>query len=713
MELGRLLRPRSIAVVGASEREGSYAGETLLNLRGAGFAGPVWGVNPNRSSAHGFECFPSLSELPGVPDAVVVAIPAAAVADVLDEAGSVGCGGAVVYGAGFGEVALGVDHERRLREVALRHSLPVCGPNGNGIVAVGVGAGMWGDQLPPLLPGPVALVSQSGNVAVNALAGRRALRFHTVISCGNATVVDPAEWMRELARDDDVRSIALYLEGDGDGALLCDALAECAEHGVGVAILKVGESTAGAAAASAHTGALAGDQRVFRALVEEAGAAWAADLHDLLEMAKALAVRARPIVKGSDPRVPIVKGSDPLTGGIAILTCSGGDSALAADECARLGLRLPLFSEETAARLRDLLPDAATVGNPLDYTALIWGDRERLRDIVVAVGEDPSIDRVLVLYDQAADFGRGDSWAAVREGIAMGAAASPTPVIVSATLPELLNEDAALEFMAAGVPAVAGLRTGLACVAALGRPSPDSARLREIAAAARRAREHAATGAAVAANGRRWLAEHEAKELLRSAGLPTVDGRVVADEDDAVVALSELGGHVAVKVSAPSVQHKADIGAVVTGLTSDEDVREAHRRLSSLGIDAAAILVERMARPGTELLVSARSDAVVPALVIAVGGAWTELLDDAAIVPLPATPERVEEAIRGLRAAPVLTGGRGGAPLDVHAAARVAAAAGALLLERGLELLELNPVFVHERGAVAVDAVAAVPGAVG
>jgi acetate---CoA ligase (ADP-forming) len=706
MELGRLLRPRSIAVVGASERDDSYAGETLLNLRGAGFAGPVWGVNPNRSSAHGFECFPSLSELPGVPDAVVVGIPAAAVPDVLDEAGALGCGGAVVYGAGFGEVALGVDHERRLREVAMRHSLPVCGPNGNGIVAVGVGAAMWGDALPPPEPGPVALVSQSGNVAVNALAGRRALRFHTVISCGNATVVDPAEWMRELARDEAVRSIALYLEGDGDGALLCDALAECAEHGVGVAVLKVGESTAGAAAASAHTGALAGDQRVFRALVEEAGAAWAADLHDLLELAKALAV---PAARRAGR-------------GIAILTCSGGDSALAADECARLGLRLPLFSGETAARLRDLLPDAATVANPLDYTALIWGDRKRLRDIVVAVGEDPSIDRVLVYYDQAADSGRGDSWAAVREGIAMGAAASTIPVMVSATLPELLDEDAAFEFMAAGVPAVAGLRTGLACAAALGKSSADPARLREIAAAARRPREQPAAArgpreqpatAASFANGRRWLAEHEAKELLRSAGLPTVDGRLVGDEDDAVVALSELGGHVAVKVSAPSVQHKADIGAVAIGLVSDEDVRAAHRRLSSLGIDAAAILVERMAPPGTELLVSARSDAVVPALVIAVGGAWTELLEDAAIVPLPATAERVEEAIRGLRAAPVLTGGRGGAPLDVPAAARLAAAAGALLLEQGLELIELNPVFVHEQGAVAVDAVAALPASAG
>jgi acetate---CoA ligase (ADP-forming) len=692
MDLGRLLRPRSIAVVGASERDGSYAGETLLNLRAAGFEGPVWGVNPKRDSAHGFPCFASLSELPGTPDAVVVGIPAAGVADVVEEAGALGCGGAVVYGAGFREVPPGVEHERRLREAAKRHSLPVCGPNGYGIVAVRSRATMWGNALEPLVAGGVALVSQSGNVAVNALATRRALRFHTVVSCGNASVVDPADWVAALAREDGVTSIALYLEGDGDGALLCDALAECADLGIRVAVLKVGESPAGAAAAAAHTGALAGDQRVFRALVEEAGAAWAADLHDLLELAKALAVPA----------------AEPTQRGLAVLTCSGGDSALAADECARIGLPLALLAPETAARLRELLPEAATVANPLDYTALIWGDEKRLRDIVVAVADDPSVDRILVFYDQAADTGRGDSWEAVRRGIVLGAAASAVPVMVASTLPELLDENAALAFMDAGIPAVAGLRTGLACAAALAKPPADPARLREIAAATRRAAGSAPTAGSGSApdptlNGRRWLSEHEAKQLLRRAGVAVVDGRVVADEDDAVLALSELGGHVAVKLSAPSVQHKAELGALSLDVCTEEEMREAHRRLGELGIEDAAVLVERMAPPGLELIVAARADGVVPCVVVGAGGIWTEALDDVAIVPLPASPDGVERAMRRLRAA------RAGsaASLDLAAAAALAARAGELLVEHGLELLELNPVRVDERGAMAVDAVAA------
>jgi len=683
MELGRLLHPRTVAVVGATERPGSYAGQTLLNLWTLGFPGEVWGVNPGRSSAHGFECFPSLADCPSPPDAVVVAIPAAGAPAVVEEAGALGCGGAVVYGAGFGEVESGLPLEDELTAAARRHGLPVCGPNGNGIVRMHERLALWGDALNPLEAGRVALVSQSGNVAVNALATRRGLRLHTVVSCGNSSTLDPAEWIAELALDESVGSIAIYLEADGDGARLCEALAVCAERGVGVAVLKVGTSSAGAAAAAAHTGAVAGDQRVFRAVVEEAGGAWAEDVHELLEMAKALAV--------ADAHVPSERG-------LAILTCSGGDSALAADECERIGLSLPPLGDDAAGRLRVMLPDAATVANPLDYTALIWGQADTLRDIVAIVGADPAIDQVLVLYDQPVGI-QGDpdeSWAAVREGILAGAQASPAPVMMAATLPELLDDAAAARFAGAGVPAIAGLRTGLACAAALRRPPADPARLREIAGAA---------GPSPAFNGSRGLAEHAAKQLLREAGVAVVDGRLAATAEDAVRALDELGPPVALKLSALSLLHKTELRALALDLKSSADVRKAHRRLVALAVEDAAVLVERMADPGLELLVAARRDAVVPALVVGLGGMWTEIHDDVAIVPLPASPERVERALRSLRGAPLLTGGRGRTPLDLAAVAGLASTVGQVLLDRGLALIELNPVLVYEHGAVAVDAV--------
>ena len=701
MSLQRLLHPRTVAVVGATERHGSYGAQTLLNLRAFGYRGEVWGVNPGREEAHGFPCFPSLSACPAPADAVVVAIPAAGAAAVVSEAGGLGCGGAVVYGAGFGEMAAGAiagneaaleraatgaGYEADLRAAAAGHGIPVCGPNGNGIVALHERAALWGDALCPVEAGRVALVSQSGNVAVNTLATRRGLRLHTVVSCGNSVSLDPAEWVAQLAVEEGVGAIALYLEGDGDGAALCEALARCVENDVGVSVLKVGSSATGSVAAAAHTGAVAGDQRVFRALVEEAGAAWAADVHELLELAKSQAVpRARPS----------------RDGGVAVLTCSGGDSALAADECERMGLGLPPFGPGTTQRLRELLPDAATVGNPLDYTALIWGEAETLSDLIVAVGRDAAIDGVLVLYDQPAGIEGAveESWRAVREGIRAGAMRSAVPTMVASTLPELLDDAAAARFADSGIPAISGLRTGLVCQAALRNKPGDPARLRQIAGVAARPRSED--------NGRPRLSEHEAKEMLRGAGVPVVEGRVAVSEDDAARALEELGAPLALKLSAPSLLHKSELGALVLDLATDAEVRAAHRRLSGLGVQDAAVLVERMAVPGVELLVSARRDGVVPSLVVGLGGIWTELHADAAVVALPADVDRVESALRSLRGAPLLTGGRGRPPLDLPAAARLAAAVGNVLLAADLSLLELNPVFVHEQGAVAVDAVAA------
>jgi acetate---CoA ligase (ADP-forming) len=650
----------------------------------------VWGVNPRRTKVLGRPCVASVSDLPEPVDAVVVAIPAAGVPAAIEEAGARGCGGAVVFSAGFAEVAGGVALDRELVAASERFGLPVCGPNCNGIVAMHGRVALWGDALTPREPGAVALVSQSGNVAVNALATRRGLRFHTVVASGNQAVLSAADYLSYLASEDGLGAIALYLEDDG-GPGLCDGLAACAENGVRVAVLKVGSSRAGAYAAAAHSGALAGDQRIFRALIEEAGGIWADDVHELLELAKTLAVSNRAHRPRADADADA--DADAGAGGLAIMTCSGGDSAQGADEAERLGVDLPPFAPATCARLSAVLPSAATVANPLDYTAMIWGEADALSELVQASGADPAIDRVLVFYDQPPDLTGAikDSWDAVRDGIVAGAALSPARTIVSSTLPELLDDEAAWRFIQAGIPAVAGLRTGLRCAAALGHPAGDPGRLREIAAVSR-----ADTSAAS-----EWLSEHHAKELLRASGVSVVEGRLVEDEEDAVAALAELGRNVAVKLSDAAVQHKSELGAVCLGLRHEADVRSAYRRLCELG---ASVLVERMATPGVELFVAARTDAVVPALVIGLGGVWTEVMDDVAIVPLPASATRIEQAVRSLRGAPLLTGGRGASAVDLGAAARLAARVGEVLSEDALELIELNPVLVSPVGAVAVDA---------
>lgn len=693
MDPAPLLEPRSIAVVGASDRPGTYSDTVLTNLARSGFEGPVWGVNPRRDQVHGRSCVPSVADLPEAVDAVVVAIPAPGVPEVIREVAARGCGGAVVLAAGFGEVESGRDLERELRDAAVVSDVPVCGPNGNGIVAARVRAPMWGDSVAPLVPGGVAMVSQSGNLAVNALGSRRGIRYHTVISTGNQAVLDASDWLAALTEREGVRSVALFLEADGDGERLALALARCAERGVGVAVLKVGGSEAGVRAASAHTGAVAGDQRVFRALVEEAGGAWASDPHELLELARALAEpRARP------------RGD----GGLAILTCSGGDSGMAADEAARVGAELPELAADTRERLGELLPAAATVGNPLDYTALIWGETDLLRRIVGVVGADPGVDQLLCLYDHPQGLAQASeaSWAAVRAGIVAGAAEADAATLVASTLPDLIDDRASGELAERGVPAIAGLRTALACAQALRAAPGDPERLRRIAAAAAVARALRAAGASPGGDGR-WLDEIETKELVGSAGIPVPAGREVASEDESVTAGAELGWPVALKLANPELRHKSEAGALALDLGDEGALRDAYLRLvSSPAAAGSRVLVERMAPSGAELLVAVRTDAVVPALAIGLGGIWTEALDEVAILPLPADPPRVERALRSLRGAPLITGGRGRRPLDLPAAARLAAAAGTLALDAGLDLLELNPVVVHRDGCLALDAVA-------
>jgi acetate---CoA ligase (ADP-forming) len=687
-----LLEPRSVAVVGATDRPGSYGDTVLRNLERAGFAGPVWGVHPTRRSVRGRECVPSPAELPEPVDAVVFAIPAAKVPASLAEAAERGCRGAVVFSAGFGEAPGGASVERELSDVAGRAGIPLCGPNGNGVISVAARAPLWGDSVPELQPGPVAMITQSGNLAVNAIGSRRGIDFHTLVSAGNQTVLDAADWLGAVAERDGVRSIALFLEEDGDGSRLAEALALCAERGVGVAVLKVGESRAGAAAAAAHTGAVAGDQRVFRALVEEAGAAWVRDPHELLEAARVLAeARARP------------GRGRPL--GLAVLTCSGGDSGIAADLAEEEGIALPPLAEDTERKLTELLPDAATPGNPLDYTSLIWGESKLLASIVEAVGADPAIDQLLLLYDHPAGLRpeHEEQWRAVRTGLADGAERCAAAALIASTLPDLLDDAAARELSARGIPAVAGLATALACVRALQRPAGDPVRLREIAGASSRAR----AGSNGADDG--WLGEAAAKRLLRDGGVPVPDGVELdgGDEEACMAAARELGWPVALKLSGSAVRHKSDSGALALDIAGDADLRRARERLISLPeANGASLLIERMAEPGVELLVSARSDAVVPVVTVGLGGIWTEALGDAAVIPLPADPRRVADGIRSLRGADLLGGGRGGEPFDVDAAAELAARLGDLLLERNLRLIELNPVVVHRRGCVAVDALA-------
>jgi acetyl-CoA synthetase len=260
-----------------------------------------------------------------------------------------------------------------------------------------------------------------------------------------------------------------------------------------------------------------------------------------------------------------------------------------------------------------------------------------------------------------------------------------------------MPEETAERLAEHGIVAVAGLSEGILCAGALTAPPPDAARLRSIAATLSGPKPSAESSGVVSG----WVAEHEAKEMLVGRGLAVPRGRVVRDADDAMRVAGELGGPVALKASSPVIQHKSDISALVLGVAG-EAVREAYGRVEGLG---GVVLVEEMMPPGVEVLIAVRRDGVVPVLVVALGGVWVEIFDDVVLIPLPADADRVERAVRRLKAAPLLVGGRGRPAGDIRALAEVAAAVGAMALEEGLDLVELNPVFVRPDGVTVVDAV--------
>ena len=365
---------------------------------------------------------------------------------------------------------------------------------------------------------------------------------------------------------------------------------------------------------------------------------------------------------------------------------------------------LPPLAEATKAALEPIVPDAATIGNPLDYTAMIWGDVERVADIVRTTASDPSVGQVLVYYDMPQKMGAAAtySWNSQLDGIVLGGQDSAAPVIVASTLPDLLPENLVDKCLQRGVPAVWGLTTGIKVADAMRRPFGDPSRLRAIGAVAG-AREDG-----------EWLAEHEAKQLLAKVGVAVPSGGVATTPEALGALVAELDSPMALKLSAPSLQHKSDVGALELGVRGggrrtrclrpaplDRGPRthaRARRADGAARRRAADRRATRLRRPGVGRRLSAASG-------------WRPWATPRSSRCRP-TPRRVEAALRSLRGASLLTGGRGRPGVDLAAVADLAVRVGQLLLDEDLMLVELNPVFARpvERpsdlaGAVAVDAV--------
>ncbi|MEM1315219.1 MAG: acetate--CoA ligase family protein [Pseudomonadota bacterium] len=671
--LDRLLRPRSIAVVGG----GVWCANLVRELDRIGFRGEVWPVHPRRAELGGRTAVARIEDLPGAPDAAFLGVNRAATVEAAAALSALGCGGVVCFASGFREAEAetgdGADLQSAL--LAAAGEMRVLGPNCYGLINALDGVALWPDQhgLARVERG-VAVLAQSSNIALNVTMQRRGLPLAYVATIGNQAQTGIAELGAALLEDPRVTALGLYIEGVGDLAAF-ERLAETSRAlEKPVVALKAGFSDQSRAAAASHTASLAGSEAGARALLERLGIARAESLTELLETLK------------------LLHAFGPLRSNrIAALSCSGGEASLMGDAAARRGLALPPLSGAQTRDLRAVLGERVALANPLDYHTYIWHDPEALAACFTAM-----LDPDLALGCVVLDFPREDrcdpsEWRPALDAAERASRARGVPVAVVATMPENLPEAVAEEAAARGLVALMGVEDALGAArlaVQLGRKVRPAAALLP-------------PGAARTARRDRRLTEAQAKAALAAQGVVVPRGAVAATAAEAAGAAERLGAPVALKGAGAA--HKTEAGAVVLGLRTAEEVRRAAERM-----DACGYLVEEMAGDGVaELLVGVvRDPAHGFVLTLAAGGVLTELVQDAVSRLLPVTAEDIDRALDALRIAPLLDGYRGAPPADRSAIVAAVLAVQAYVTENAATVaeVEINPLICAPGRAVAVDA---------
>jgi acyl-CoA synthetase (NDP forming) len=690
MRLDPLLDPGSVAIVGASQRADSIGLRVIGNLQRMGYPGRIVPVHPRNQEVGGLRCYPSLSDLPEPVDAVFIGLPAAQGPDILDEAGRCGIRAAFINAAGFADAdADGAALQQRLTEIARRHDIALCGPNNLGLVNVHARAALWTPRYAsPLTPGPVAVISQSGTMALMLSQDERGLGFAYLITAGNEAVVTAADYLDHVVRDDRVRTVLLFLETIRAPERFADAAAEAARRGKRILVLKSGSSDAGRALVAAHTGALAGEDRFYEAYFRDLDIIRVRDPDELIETA--LLVTAQP---------------RPPSGSFVSVTLSGGEAALIADNAAARGLALAPLDQATVERIRPAFPPFAKLSNPLDA----WGlgfSAERFRIVLDGLLADPAIGAIGFSIVTSHDGGPdGPYGVAMAEACrAAGTAHGKRLLFVNSTAgagPHCATK-AILDPL--GIPFLSGLRTGLAAIDYWLRPRPAArpgvTAIAGADGAAWQARLRAATGVA------------EATQLLADAGVAMAVPLVAGSAAAAVAAAEALGFPVALKGNAASLAHKTELGLVRLGLGDAAAVGAAYDDLAwrldaALGLDAPReITVQKMAGRGVELIVAVRNDPALGSfVVVGPGGLLVEMIRSASVRRGPIDEATAAAMLDETVAGTLLAGVRGRKPVDRAAAAAAIAALSRLgaLLQGAVATLEINPLIVLETGAVGVD----------
>jgi acyl-CoA synthetase (NDP forming) len=659
-DLRRLLAPHSIAIVG-----GAPAERVVRQCLKLGFAGPIWPVHPKRDEMAGLACVPAIDALPGVPDAVFLGVNRHATVEAMATLRSIGAGGAVCYGSGFAESGA-ADLQRDLLDAA--GDVPFFGPNCYGFVNTFDRVALWPDEHGMgVFDRGVAIVSQSGNVAVNLTFQQRGLRLGTIISVGNQASVGMEDCVDAFLDDQRITAIGLFLEAVRDPQRFADVATRAHSQGVPIIALQTGRSMAGAAIATSHTGSMSGRAAAYDALFARYGVATVTTPTEMLETLKLLDNGGR------------LSGSR-----IVSMSCSGGEATLVADLSEHGTLRFEPFTSQHQHRIEATLTELVTVSNPFDYHTFMWGDRQATSRCFTAVMDGPQDATMLVLDAPPSPQNDPSAWVVAADALADAAEATGRRAVVVATMAECLNEQLRTHIIDRGLTPLLGLREGLAALqaAALVGARCDSS--------------HAPVGEP---GPTRMLDEAEAKTELATLGIAVPAGKVAA-ADDVASAAAEIGYPVTLK--ALGLTHKSETGAVKIGVVDSDALSLA---LAAMPATDRYLVEATVTDVVAEVLVTVRRDPPIGWLVtLGFGGVTTELWGDVTLLLAPVTDDRVRLALTTLRSYPLLTGFRGRPAADIDALVSLVVALSEAVVGTRVVEIELNPVLVGRRGAVAVDA---------
>lgn len=672
--LQRLLAPRSVVLIGGVWADAVRAASGVI-----GYTGQLWHIHPSRPSTEGRHYYRSVDELPGVPDAAFVAAPSSDVPAIAAALARRGAGGFVCFAAGFSETAT-EEGERLTRELASgAGELPFFGPNCYGFINFFDGVALWPDQVVgSRRDRGVALICQSGTIALNLLFNDRSLPLGAVLTVGNQTRLAAEDLIDLMVADERVTAFGLYLEGLKDATRFAAAAARARAAGKPIALIKAGRTAAAADTARTHTGALAGADGAFDALCAQAGIARCESLATLCETLK------------------IFHAGGPLKGRrVLAMGASGGDMAMTADAARSLRLEFAPLPADAQAQLQEILSERVHISNPFDFHTHVWFDRPRQR-AMFSVVQRAGYDAVAFMLDCPPPPADDRAYVNAVEEFAAALPGAPARGAVVSSLPESLSAATRELCFAHGIVPLQGQREALEAL--------------DLAAGVG---ETWARGAVVELRipGRpsclvRALTEHEGKGALAAFGVPVPRSAVVAVRD-AADAAAVLGFPVVLKAAGAALEHKSEVGGVILNVRTAQEAAAAAQRLAPL---SGTLLVEEMVIDGVaEILVGLSVDPQFgQLLVLGAGGVLTELLRDSVNLLPPFTAAAIEAALARLRAWRLLQGFRGRPPGDVPALIAAILAAtryAAANLERLAEL-DLNPVIVRPRGlgVVAVDA---------